>query len=123
MSCLCSFVRQSNATKFPVALSTNILEALVDYLYRTNFPMDIVDQLGLEGVIDLLRAADQFLMPNLVRDVEVVIAEYVTVRNVAEIYRVATAFNANQLKTFCMELITCNVALLLENRYDRVFIL
>ncbi len=77
---------------------------------------DDSDLFQLDGMIELLSAADQFLMPVLMAFVEVRLAELTNIKNVAEVLRVSCAFNANQIKRFCLELICENLAFVLENR-------
>ncbi|KAJ7388445.1 hypothetical protein OS493_037607, partial [Desmophyllum pertusum] len=104
---------QSKTLKLP--FPAVILEIVLDFLYsgQAGRVEEITD---LELLGNILIVADQLLIWRLIEICEAVIANLVTLRNVAEVLEFSLLYNANQLQDVCTEYICNNLGSLMEAR-------
>jgi len=107
------WTESTSVLKLPIP--TNIVEAVIDYLYRDDC-MAVNKSEDLEFVTNVLVVADQFLIARLKEICECQLTKMLTLRNAAEILQFAVNYSAIQLQSSCMQFICLNLPALLENK-------
>ncbi|XP_075001483.1 inhibitor of Bruton tyrosine kinase isoform X4 [Calonectris borealis] len=110
-----SWIEASCCSALEMAIHSDILQIIVDYLY-TDEALAIKDSQNVEFICNVLVVADQLLISRLKEICEVAIAEKLTLKNAAELLEFSAMYNAEQLKLSCLQFIGLNMAALLEAR-------
>lgn len=97
-----------------MALSTEILDNLMDFIYYDEAPKVFADT---ELAKSLLVVADQMLIRRLKEACECALAAAVTLKNAAELMQFAATYNAPQLKVCCMQFISFNLPAFIESKF------
>jgi hypothetical protein len=112
-----------------MALPSDLLEIIIDYLYTDNITskcksrfFKIINNqvyfyiVSVEQLCQILVLSDQLLIERLKQICEFHIANLVTFRDAAELLQFSETYNAEQLKTFVRQFICRNMATFLEAR-------
>jgi inhibitor of Bruton tyrosine kinase len=97
-----------------MALSTEMLDNLMDFIYLDEAPKVFLDT---ELAKSMLVVADQMLIGRLKEACECALAAAVTLKNAAELMQFAATYNAPQLKVCCMQFISFNLPAFIESKF------
>ncbi|KAH3735613.1 hypothetical protein DPMN_042148 [Dreissena polymorpha] len=109
------WMETSSSQALTLAVPSDILEILLDYLYTDESHLVNSTQ-KVELLCNVLVVADQMLVTRLKEMCEASIATLVTLKNVGELLEFSSKYNAKQLKATCHQFIVLNLAALLEGR-------
>ncbi|CAH3153614.1 unnamed protein product, partial [Porites evermanni] len=104
-----------HSTSLKLPFPGDVMEIVLDFLYSGQ-PGKVKECTDLELLGNILIVADQLLICRLKELCEAVMANLVTLRNVAEVLEFAMLYNASQLRDVCTELLTNNLATVIESR-------
>lgn len=91
------------------------VELLLDFLYTDSLPS--VTDIDIDNLLKLLILADQFFVAKLKELCEIFLSEKITFKNTVEILSFAHMYNANRLKTCCIQFIILNMPTFLDLGY------
>lgn len=103
----------NNSLSFPVPY--DILHVLIKFIYEDESPT-VMQSEDFEFVCNVLILADQLLVNRLKEICEVSLTNLLTLRNVSQILQFADTYNADQLKTCCMQYVCINLSAMIESR-------
>lgn len=114
--CVMISVLQSltNAT-ISLPIHSSILEPIINFLYTDECP-ELAKSEDLEFLCNMLVISDQLFITRLREMCEVTFSTLLTLKNVPEIFQLASTCNCPQLKKCCMEYISLNLPTLLETK-------
>ncbi|KAF5274038.1 hypothetical protein FQR65_LT04436 [Abscondita terminalis] len=95
---------------FPYSISIQLIE----FLYTDELPL--LSNEDVDHICQLLIIADQLFVIRLKEICEFTLTSHVTLKNVSQMISFASIYNADQLKSHCMEFICVNLSSILEMR-------
>ncbi|XP_041354992.1 inhibitor of Bruton tyrosine kinase-like isoform X2 [Gigantopelta aegis] len=110
------WIETSDTRALSLPIPGDILLLLLDFLY-TDESVILSDCCDAELLCNVLVVADQLLVIRLKEICEVSLVNLLNFRNVAELLEFSSVYNADQLKASCQQMISLNMAALLEGRY------
>ena len=118
---------ESSQSVIRLPCDLDLMQILVDYLYTDDIQMEFIhahsntsgsikskNEREVEVLFNLFILSDQFLLERLKKVCEFKLANLVNLKNSVEIFEFSHQYEANQLKDFCMEFISCNLVTLIE---------
>lgn len=121
---------ESNCAEISLPFDFDLMQIYIDYLYLDEIQMEFIhagtnystslkskSEKEIELLFNLYVLGDQLLTDRLKNLCEFKLANLVNLKNVAEIFEFSDEYEAKQLKDFCMEFISLNLATLLESKY------
>ncbi len=104
-------------TRLTMPISSKVLLAVLDYLYRDEAPACLSSSEDPEFVCNLLVVADQLLAPRLIQLCERQLSQLLTLRNAAEVLQFSHELDcAGQIRRSCLQFVCQNLAAVLESR-------
>ncbi|XP_022116744.2 inhibitor of Bruton tyrosine kinase [Pieris rapae] len=110
-----SWTESKMLSKVTIPINHSILLPVINFLYTDTCP-EIDRSDSIDFICSMLIVADQLFIGRIREMCEVALANLVTLKNCAELCQFAHTYNATQLKQYCMEYISLNIANILENR-------
>ncbi|XP_053566453.1 inhibitor of Bruton tyrosine kinase [Bombina bombina] len=110
-----SWIEATCCTALEMPVHSDVLQVIIDYIY-TDEAVAVKESANVEFICNVLVMADQLLIIRLKEICEVTITERITLKNAAELLEFAALYNAEQLKSSCLQFIGQNMASLLEAR-------
>lgn len=108
------FQSSTNAT-ISLPIHSSILEPIINFLYTDECP-ELAKSEDLEFLCNMLVISDQLFITRLREMCEVTFSTLLTLKNVPEIFQLASTCNCPQLKKCSMEYISLNLPTLLETK-------
>ena len=118
---------ESSSSQIQLPIDIDLAQIIVDYFYTDDIQMDFVhlnnssgssiksrNEKELEILFNLYILSDQLLVERLKNLCEFKLSNLVNLKNVAEILDFSNEYEAEQLKEFCMEFISCNLVTLID---------
>jgi hypothetical protein len=118
---------ESSSEKIQLPIDMDLAQIIIDYLYTDDIQMEFIhsnssssssiksrNEREIEILFNLYILSDQILVERLKNLCEFKLTNLVNLKNVAEIFEFSNEYEANQLKEFCMEFISCNLVTLIE---------
>lgn len=102
-----------SSSKLTLPITSKVLEVILEFLYIDDIPKLKVSK-DVEFLCQVLVSADQLLMTRLKQMCEAILADLVTLKNVADLLEISYVYNADQLKTLCMHFMCINLPAALE---------
>ena len=115
------------SSKYAIQLpfDADLMQILVDYFYSDEIQMDFIHtnqsstiksktEREIEILFNLYILSDQLLVERVKNLCEFKLSNLVNLKNVVEIFEFSNQYEAKQLKEFCMEFISCNLATIVE---------
>ncbi len=118
---------ESSSEKIQLPIDMDLAQIIIDYLYTDDIQMEFIhsnssssssiksrNEREIEILFNLYILSDQILVERLKNLCEFKLTNLVNLKNVAEIFEFSNEYEADQLKEFCMEFISCNLVTLIE---------
>ena len=118
---------ESTSARIQLPFDMDLIQIIVDYLYTDEIQMEFVhlnsnsstsiksrNEKEIEVLFNLYILSDQLLVERLKNLCEFKLSNLVNLKNVAEIFDFSSEYEADQLKEFCMEFISCNLVTLID---------
>ncbi|CAK1552996.1 unnamed protein product [Leptosia nina] len=110
-----SWTESKKLSTVTIPINHGILLPVINFLYTDLCP-EIDRSDSIDFICSMLIVSDQLFIGRLREMCEVALANLVTMKNCAELCQFAHTYNAMQLKQYCMEYISLNIANILEIR-------
>ncbi|CAN7986704.1 unnamed protein product [Ixodes hexagonus] len=102
-----------SSSRLTLPITSRVLEIILEFLYMDDIPKLKLSK-DVEFLCQVLISADQLLMTRLKQMCEALLADLVTLKNVADLLEISYIYNADQLKTLCMHFMCINLPAALE---------
>lgn len=102
-----------SSSKLTLPITSRVLDIILEFLYTDDIPKLKLSK-DVEFLCQVLVSADQLLMTRLKQMCEAILADLVTLKNVADLLEISYIYNADQLKTLCMHFMCINLPAALE---------
>lgn len=106
-----------SSRKLSLPISSKVLEVILEYLY-TDDVSRLKHSRDVEFLCQVLVCADQLLATRLKEMCEATLADMVTLKNAADLLEIGCMYNADQLKTLCVQFMCINLPAILECSLD-----
>ena len=110
-------MQTSSARVVTLPFRSSVVQVVLDFVYEDQ-ALKVERSDDVEGIGNVLVAADQLLMPRLVCICEAALTGLLTLKNVGHMLDFADVFNAPQLKEACMHFICLNLPAVVELRFN-----
>lgn len=104
-------------SQLPLPITSKVLEVVLEFLY-TDDVCRLKHSRDIEFLCQVLVCADQLLATRLKQMCEAALGDLMTLRNVSDLLEVACMYNADQLKTLCVQFMCINLPAVLECSLD-----
>lgn len=108
---------EHSSSQLSLPIPSKILDVILEFLYTDDVPK-LKHSRDIEFVCQVLVSADQLLATRLRQMCEAVLGDMMTLKNVSDLLEVACMYNADQLKTLCVQFMCINLPAILECSLD-----
>uniref|UniRef100_A0A1B6MEM7 BTB domain-containing protein n=1 Tax=Graphocephala atropunctata TaxID=36148 RepID=A0A1B6MEM7_9HEMI len=109
------WVEADATTNLSLPIPQTILHEVLDFLYKDEAP-SLAESQDVDYISSVLVVADQLFISRLKQICEVALSGNLSLRNAAYLLQLAITYNADQLKSCCMQFICLNLTAILETR-------
>ncbi|KAK8765298.1 hypothetical protein V5799_032092 [Amblyomma americanum] len=106
-----------SSSQLSLPITSKVLEVILEFLY-TDDVSRLKHSRDIEFLCQVLVCADQLLATRLKQMCEATLGDLMTLKNVSDLLEVACMYNADQLKTLCVQFMCINLPAVLECSLD-----
>lgn len=108
---------EHSSSQLSLPIASKVLDAILEFLYTDDVPK-LKHSRDIEFICQVLVSADQLLATRLRQMCEATLGDMMTLKNVSDLLEVACMYNADQLKTLCVQFMCINLPAILECSLD-----
>lgn len=108
---------EHSSSQLSLPIPSKVLDVILEFLYTDDVPK-LKHSRDIEFVCQVLVSADQLLATRLRQMCEATLGDMMTLKNVSDLLEVACVYNADQLKTLCVQFMCINLPAILECSLD-----
>ncbi|KAH8038910.1 hypothetical protein HPB51_004022 [Rhipicephalus microplus] len=108
---------EHSSSQLSLPIPSKVLDVILEFLYTDDVPK-LKHSRDIEFVCQVLVSADQLLATRLRQMCEATLGDMMTLKNVSDLLEVACMYNADQLKTLCVQFMCINLPAILECSLD-----
>lgn len=108
---------EHSRSQLSLPIPSKVLDVILEFLYTDDVPK-LKHCRDIEFVCQVLVSADQLLATRLRQMCEAALGDMMTLKNVSDLLEVACMYNADQLKTLCVQFMCINLPAILECSLD-----